>query len=341
MTSLPIITTEERLKEQRGLTVVIFGATGIGKTSLLKTLKEPTLCLDMEAGLLAAQDWKGDSLKVRDWDMARDLACLIGGVNPATKALGSSQRMSSAYTQEHFERACHIYGSPSQFDKYTCLFIDSLTVASRLCLQWCKAQPEARSEKTNKPDIRAAYGLLASEMMSWLNQFQHLKHKDTLFVGILEQRVDEFHVSSWVPQIEGSKTALELPGVVDEVFTLIGQWREINDEASKPVQVFKRLLICKPGTPYPAKDRSGRLEIQEEADLSVILAKIKGPLPLSASSSLPSSPPLASPFESIDPITGECLIIPSSSPLQSRVTGDPLPGEGMPGVSTLIQETVS
>jgi predicted ATPase len=93
---MQIISADERLKLQTGVKMVIFGAFGIGKTSLLKTLDEPTICLDFEAGLLAVQSWQGDSISVRTWEDARDIACLIGGANPALKA-------SSAYSAKHFD----------------------------------------------------------------------------------------------------------------------------------------------------------------------------------------------------------------------------------------------
>lgn len=77
---MKIISAEERLKQHSGVKAAIFGPWGIGKTSLLKTISEPTLCLDFEAGLLAVQDWNGDSISVRTWEDARDIACLIDGV---------------------------------------------------------------------------------------------------------------------------------------------------------------------------------------------------------------------------------------------------------------------
>ena len=89
-----IISAEERLKQQTGVKMAIFGQYGIGKTSLLRTISEPTLCLDFEAGLLAVQDWSGDSISIRTWEDARDIACLIGGINPASK---------SVYGQKHFD----------------------------------------------------------------------------------------------------------------------------------------------------------------------------------------------------------------------------------------------
>ena len=97
------------------------------ETSLLKTIDEPTLCLDFEAGLLAVQGcWDGDSISVRTWEDARDIACLIGGVNPASK---------SCYGQKHFDMAKAKF-KDCNFSKYRCIFIDSITIASKICLMW-------------------------------------------------------------------------------------------------------------------------------------------------------------------------------------------------------------
>lgn len=255
---MKIISASERLKQQTGVKMAIFGTYGIGKTSLLKTLKRPTLCLDFEAGLLAVQDWPGDSITIRTWEDARDIACLIGGANPASK---------DVYSQKHFDLARGKY-KDCDFAKYDCIFIDSITIASKICLAWCKNRPEAFSEKNGKPDVRGAYGLLAAEMSAWISQFQHIPNRDIVFVGLLEQKIDEYGRTLWLPQIEGSKTANELPGVLDEVISMIPV--KNGDEMS-------RKFVCCTLNPsgYPAKDRSGRLDLLEPADLEKLLNKIK------------------------------------------------------------------
>jgi hypothetical protein len=256
---MKIISAEERLKQQTGTKLAIFGVWGIGKTSLLKTLDEPTLCLDLEAGLLAVQDWHGDSLTVRTWEDARDIASLIGGANPASK---------SVYGQKHFDAVKSKY-KDYDFSKYSCIFIDSITIASKLCLTWCKSQPESFSERNGKPDTRSAYGLLASEMSGWLSQFQHIENKDIIFVGLLEQKTDDFNRITWVPQVEGSKTTLEIPAILDEVISMVA----VKNEAGKLVRKFVCHTLNAAG--YPAKDRSGRLSETEDAHLGKLLRKIK------------------------------------------------------------------
>jgi hypothetical protein len=269
---MKIISAEERLLQQTGAKIAIFGQWGIGKTSLLKTLDEPTLCLDFEAGLLAVQDWSGDAISVRTWEDARDIACLIGGANPALKS-------SSAYSQKHFEtvktkwKECDFSASLISDSKYKCIFIDSVTIASKLCLTWCKSQSEAFSEKSGKQDTRAAYGLLASEMSGWLNQFQHVPDKDIIIVGLLEQKTDDFNRASWVPQIEGSKTANEIPGILDEVISMVPMKESEPD--GRIILVRKFVCHTLNANSYPAKDRSGRLNEIEDAHLGKLLNKIK------------------------------------------------------------------
>lgn len=256
---MKIISADERLKQHTGVKMAIFGQYGIGKTSLLKTFSEPTLCLDFEAGLLAVQNWKGDSISVRTWEDARDLACLIGGVNPASKTL---------YSQKHFDYAKTKF-KDCDFSKYKCVFIDSITIASKVCFEWCKNQPEVFSDRSGKLDLRAAYGLLASEMSALLNQFQHIPDKDIIFVGLLDQKTDDFNKTTWVLQMEGAKTATELPGILDEVISMVPMKSESG--------TLERKFICHTlnANMFPAKDRSGCLAEVEEAHLGKLLAKIK------------------------------------------------------------------
>ncbi len=159
--SLPIISADQRLAEPRGIKGCIFGKSGIGKTSLLWTLDpDRTLFMDLEAGDLAIEGWAGDSIRPRTWTECRDFAVFIGGPNPAL-------RDEQPYSPAHYAAVCDRFGDPSALDRYDTIFVDSITVAGRLCFGWCKGQPEALSEKTGKPDVRGAYGLHGREMIGW------------------------------------------------------------------------------------------------------------------------------------------------------------------------------
>ncbi|MCT8159371.1 ATP-binding protein [Pseudoruegeria sp. SHC-113] len=281
--TLPIITADQRLAEMRGVKAAIFGASGAGKTTLLRTLKaSTTLFFDLEAGDLAVEGLAIDTIRPRTWTECRDFAVFIGGANPAL-------REDQPYSRAHYDAVCEKFGDPSALDKYDTIFVDSITVAGRLCFQWCKGQPEAHSDKTGKPDVRGAYGLHGREMIAWLTHLQHTRAKNVIFVGILDEKLDDFNRKVFVPQIEGSKTGLELPGIVDEVLTLT----LLPDDQGVPRRVF----VCQTQNPwgYPAKDRSGRLEMLEPPDLGQLIKKIRQPLPIDARPLVTDAPRIPAP----------------------------------------------
>ena len=116
--ALPIIGADERLAQRKGIKGVIFGRSGIGKTSLLWTLNaSTTLFLDLEAGDLAVEGLEIDTLRPRTWKECRDFAVFIGGPNPAL-------REDQPYSQAHFDEVCGRYGDPAVIGKYETVFID-------------------------------------------------------------------------------------------------------------------------------------------------------------------------------------------------------------------------
>ena len=143
-------------------------------------------------------------------------------------------------------------------------------------MAWAKTRPEAFSEKTGKPDVRGAYGLLAREVIALLKHLQHAPGKTVIFVGVLERIVDEFNREHWQPQMEGGKAARELPAIVDQVMTMSLFDADGDGWRHDPTKGQVRRLVCRSGNPYglPAKDRSGRLDITEPPDLGALLAKI-------------------------------------------------------------------
>lgn len=284
---LKIITAEERLAQKPPCNVALFAPFGWGKTFQARTLDPATtLVIDAEAGTLAlngsAEDgsdaWRGATLDVRKaaaehgvhpWELSRAIACLIGGADPAA-APGSPYSVDQLAVYEQ------VLGPRSQFDAYQNIFVDSITVASRHSFAWSQRQPEAQSEKTGKPDTRGAYGLMGREMVNWLTQLQH-SGKNVIVVGILEAVKDDFGRIEYLPQMEGSKTGRELPGIFDQVIT--GGMFIL--ENGQPVLDFQkgtqRGFICQQHNGYgvPAKDRSGRLATLEAPDLGAILKKIQ------------------------------------------------------------------
>jgi len=268
--ALPIISAEQRLAEKRGVKLVLLGKAGIGKTTQLKTLPESsTLFVDCESGDLSVQDWRGDTMRPKTWPEFRDLVVFLAGPNPALVA-------EQPFSQAHYDHVCEKYGDPRQLDRYDTYFVDSITVLSRLALTWARVQPAAYSERTGKPDSRGAYGLLGQEMITALTHLQHARGKNVVFVAILDERIDDFNRKVFVAQIEGSKTALELPGIVDQVVT----FSELKTEDGTSYRAF----VCQTVNPwgFPAKDRSGHLDVVEEPDLLKLIRKCAGHLDATA-----------------------------------------------------------
>lgn len=286
--ALHIITAAERMARKPKVNIALFAPSGWGKTFQARTLDPAeTLFIDLEAGTLAlngnaadgSDAWAGSTINVREeaakigvhpWEFARALVCLLGGADPA-----------AAPDSPYGAAALAVYEANiaprATFDPYKIIFIDSITVATRLAFSWAKRQPEAVSEKTGKPDNRGAYGLLGQEAVTWLTQAQHIADKSVIVVGILDETKDDFGRPEFSPQIEGGKAGRELTGIFDQVIT--GGMFDVS--SGTPVMDFKkgteRGFICHLNNGYgvPGKDRSGRLAAIEAPNLGELMRKIQ------------------------------------------------------------------
>jgi energy-coupling factor transporter ATP-binding protein EcfA2 len=263
---MKIITADQRLAEKSGAKILIVGPSGVGKTSLLRTLSAKTLAstlfVDIEAGDIAVSDLSVATVRPRRWEECRDLACALGGFNPALPA-------TATYSEAHFNEVMK-NSELAELAAYQTLFVDSLTAAARLSFAWAEQQPEALTDRGRK-DLRAIYGVHARTLLGWLSQLQHARGRSVVFVAVLEKNVDDFNIATWQPQIEGGKTGRELPAIVDEIVTMT--WVDFGDR--KPVRAF----VCTNPNPwgYPAKDRSGRLEQLEPPNLGALIEKLTRP----------------------------------------------------------------
>lgn len=266
------ITAEQRRTEKPKINLLLFGESGAGKTTQCRTLPpDSTLFLDLEGGRLAIQGWDGDVLDILDvakkvgahpWEIVRALSCMVGGHDPAAQADSPFSEAMLANYIATFDPIMDL----SRLSKYDLLFFDSITKASRWCLQWCMTQPDALTA-AGKKDPRGAYGLLSRELIQWLTQLQHCR-LDCVLVGILDEIKDDIGRTTFSPQIEGSKTSREMPGIFDQVLTL----GMVDFSGS-----LHRAFVCTKENPFgwPGKDRSGCLEMIERPDLGALIEKIR------------------------------------------------------------------
>lgn len=266
--TIRIITADERINSVGAPKILIAGPPGVGKTSLLRGLPpEHTLFFDLEAGDLSVRDVPVDQVRARTWRECRDLAAFLGGVNPN---VGDDD----VYGINHYNAVVEQFGDVDILAKYRTYFIDSITVAARLCLVWAGTQPDAFNQQ-GKKDMRGVYGALGREMIGWVSQLQQARDKNVVFVGILEQTKDDFGRSHWGLQIDGQKASKEIPGIIDEVLAM----QRISFVEGEPAQ---RAFLCTdevqshiPGM-YPLKDRSGMLEAFEKPHLGDLIRKLGG-----------------------------------------------------------------
>lgn len=142
-------------------------------------------------------------------------------------------------------------------ETYDTLCLDSLSEIAETLLA---------SEKAINKDARAAYGIMAEEMSILIRGFRDLPYH-TYFTAKTKKIVDEASGAiTYMPSVPGQMLLNNLPYFFDEVLRLdIGKTTE--------GKTF-RYLDTVGDRRYIAKDRSGKLAVQEKPDLQHIFNKI-------------------------------------------------------------------
>lgn len=124
------------------------------------------------------------------------------------------------------------------------------------------------AEKKIAKDPRQAYGALQDQMQMIIRAFRDLPGKHVYFSAKMEKAQDETGRILYAPSMPGNKLAQMLPYHFDELLAL----RVEKDAEGVP----QRALMCASDGLWSAKDRSGRLDAWEPADLGAVIGKIMG-----------------------------------------------------------------
>lgn len=222
------------------LKILIYGASGHGKTTLAGTIEEPTLIISAEAGLLPLRGKKIDVI-----DLSVDEA---GAIVPKEKRV---DRLLEAYKYIQ---------TPEAKKKFKWIFIDSLTEISQNLVE------KLYQEFPERKDSLVLYGENSKRMRGLIKAFRDLPMYNVVFTALPNVEKDADNRMITTISMVG-KIASTLPAFFDEVFYL----QIIKDEAG----VDQRYLTTQGTDRYVAKDRSGALARLEAPSLQKIALKIR------------------------------------------------------------------
>jgi len=204
--------------------LLVYGAAGAGKTSLIPTLPAP-LVLSAEGGLLSIKGADVPFIEIKSMDDLKE----------AYQWLTESEEAA----------------------QFKSVALDSISEIAEVVLT---------AEKATAKDPRQAYGALQDQMQMIIRAFRDLPGKHVYFSAKMEKAQDETGRILYAPSMPGNKLAQQLPYFFDEVLAL----RVEKDAEGVP----QRALMCASDGLWSAKDRSGRLDAWEGADLGAVINKI-------------------------------------------------------------------
>jgi phage nucleotide-binding protein len=216
--------------ESRAPKILVYGGSGVGKTTLIASLPGKILILSAESGLLplASADIDCDVVEVKTMD---DLRAAYAELRAGTHG-------------------------------YDWVVLDSVSEIAEVVLS---------AEKAKTKDPRQAYGALQDEMVKIMRSFRDLSC-GVYFSAKLNATKDEAtgRVSYGIG-MPGAKLGESIPYLFDEVFRMV----VIDEDDGQGGKVASRYLMTSTDGKSVAKDRSGRLDVWEPADLGAVVAKIK------------------------------------------------------------------
>lgn len=216
-----------------------YGVSGIGKTSLSKTIPGRILILDAESGLASLKNQEGNSI---------DFISLNNN--------DEGQHITEGKRFDRLKEFMAFVQLPETKAAYDVLFVDSLTEISQTVQKHMK--------EIHGADGFKVWGEYTAAMVDFIKFFRDLDHYHVVFTA-LEERIDpEEGTAFFFPAIGGKKIKEYLMPCFDEVY------RMIVDENKA------RLFVTQPTAKTQAKNRLGGLAEIEKANVGDVWKKIRG-----------------------------------------------------------------
>lgn len=221
----------------RRFVALVVGPSGIGKTSLAKTLPEPEdkiLIVSAESGLLCLSNTNIDVYEIDPNDPMKSIEDLYEALS------------TDAYKK-----------------KYSYIFIDSLTEIGQLIVSHLKKDPHYGQPK----NALAMWGKYSELLTTIVKSYRDMSDYSVIFTCLdaVEkdglERIESFN-------IQGTS----IKNSIKAWFDLVLFYKVYTDESGEKI----RKLVTDIAEAPLAKDRSGKLDAYEEADLSIIINKITG-----------------------------------------------------------------
>lgn len=232
--------TTKNFKSDR-LSILVYGQSGSGKTTVAATLPGKILIVNAENGLLSISSGK-------------EMAVYDITVDANGKELGREWR---------FEKLLHLLKEvlPPMADKFDWLVFDSLTEISQNVAEALK------KKYPDKSDSLKLWGEYNDLMVAFIKQLRDYRPFNILLLALDSVDKDDTGKRFTGVDING-KVSQRVPALLDEVFYL----KDFETTEGKKV----KKLITSTYQNITAKDRSGKLEQFEDPNLSQVVAKING-----------------------------------------------------------------
>lgn len=232
-----LIQKVDEVVKDHGIKCVLYGASGVGKTTQIKTLVAEgykVLVVSAESGLLSLSGTKVDMIDISTNDKGETIA-------PAKR----------------FERLLEVYKFLSGTKHgYDTIVLDSLTELNQCLLE------TLREKHTDPKDTLKMFGENSQVMQKMIKAFRDLD-LNVVLIALASLEKDDLGRRFTTIDVVG-KVAGAIPPLFDEVLYMFSDDKGV------------RQILTTNTDKTVAKDRSGKLTMVEEANLGKIFKKIKG-----------------------------------------------------------------